>query len=489
MRTSPIALRRIDGEGTQMDGNRAADGQWHLMGAGGSGMVGLALLLESAGESVTGCDAHESEALEELARHGIEMACGHRPEHLSDCRRLVVSRAIHPRNPEVVEALRRGLTVEYRGERLAALFNRRRGIAVAGSHGKSTTAGWIGWCLREAGLEPTVYLGARLSGLGTPVLVGGGDLFVAESDESDASFELLHPWLAVVTNVDDDHLERYGSMERMVEGFRRFVDGVRPGGYALLAAEDPLLGGIRSRTRIVTYGLGTGELRAGEVRSSLEGENFRVRWRGRDLGLWQIRLHGLHNVRNALAVIGTLALLGLDVEESRRLLQAYRGVARRLEHVGEAAGRHLLDDFGHHPAEVEATLRAARKLAGGGRLLVIFQPHRYTRTRRLAEAFGPALALADQVWVMPVYAAGEEPLPGADPARIVEAVRRAGGRAELAASGEEAAAAAAGRSSAGDLILTLGAGDVYTVGPEVLRQLNGERAVGTGGGTLRRSDP
>ncbi|MDI3297713.1 MAG: UDP-N-acetylmuramate--L-alanine ligase [Bacillota bacterium] len=472
-----------------MERSRVAGGHWHLVGAGGSGMSGLALLLAAQGREVSGCDARDSPALEDLARRGLAVEPRHGAEHVRRCDRLVISRAVRRDHPEVVEGLRRGLTLEYRGERLAALFNRRRGIAVAGSHGKSTTAGWIGWALHEAGLDPVVYLGARLSDLQTPVLAGRGDLFVAESDESDASFELLRPWLAVVTNVDDDHLEHYGSMERMVEAFRRFVDGVQPGGAALLAADDPLLARFRSPTRIVTYGLGAGELRAVEVCSTPLGEGFRVRWRGRDLGSWRTRLHGLHNVSNALAVIGALTLVGLDPERVRELVAAYRGVERRLQPLGEAAGRRLFDDYGHHPAEVQAALRAARKLAGEGRLLVIFQPHRYSRTLRLAEAFGPALALADRVWVMPVYAAGEEPLEGAEPARIVEAVREAGGRAELAGGAEGAAAAAAAGSRPGDLILTLGAGDVYTVATEVLRQLNGERAVGSGGGTFRTGDP
>ncbi|MBX5464294.1 MAG: UDP-N-acetylmuramate--L-alanine ligase [Clostridia bacterium] len=469
-------------------GSRAGAG-WHLVGAGGSGMNGLALLLAARGERVSGCDLRDSPALEELAAAGLPVEARHRPEHAARAGRLVVSRAVRPDHPEVEEALRRGRTVEYRGERLAALFNpSRRGIAVAGSHGKSTTAGWIGWALLRAGLEPAVYVGARLGGLGRAALPGRGDYFVAESDESDGSFQLLHPWLAVVTNVDDDHLERYGGMGPMADAFRRFVDGVRPGGAALLAADDPLLARFRSPVRIVTYGLGAGELRAVDLRSTPRGEAFRLRWHGRDMGVWRIRLHGLHNVANALAVIGVLALVGLEPERIRRLVAGYPGVERRLQPLGTAAGRRLYDDYGHHPAEVAAVLRAARKLAGRGRLLVVFQPHRYSRTLRLAEAFGPALALADRVWVMPVYAAGEEPLEGADAGRVAEAVRAAGGRAELVAGAEEAARAAAAGSRAGDLILTLGAGDVYTVAAELRRRLIGEKAVGSGG-TLRGRDP
>ena len=442
----------------------------HFIGIGGSGMSGLAKVTLEAGYRVTGSDLKAGEALATLEALGARVYQGHEAAHLEEDTDLVVySSAVKPDNPELLEARRRGLEVISRGQFLARLMERYRGIAVAGTHGKTTTTAMIATVLKRAGLNPTVVVGGRLAGEGTNAWLGGGEFLVAEADESDGSFLYLRPEVAVVTNVDDDHLDHYGHPEALREAFRGFLGRVAPGGVGVVCADDPFLRGlVGERAAVLTYGWNReARFRAEQPELGPAGSRCRVYEGERCLGVLELTVPGRHNLTNALAAVAVARVLGLSFETAAQALAGYAGVARRFQRLGEAAGRLVVDDYAHHPTEVEATLAAARAL--GRRVVVVFQPHRYSRTRRLYREFGSALAQADLVVVTEVYAAGEAAIPGVDGGLVAEEVRRQGKapvyycpeREKLPRLLEEL-------TRPGDLVLTLGAGDIYQLGRELV---------------------
>lgn len=445
---------------------------WHFIGIGGAGMSGLAHILLNMGENVSGCDASDGPALERLRAQGAAVCVGHDPAHLRDGMRVVVSSAIRPDEPELVEARARGLTVVHRGDLLADLFRSRRGVAVCGTHGKSTTTGLVAMVLRSAGLDPTIVAGADLPDFGGNAHLGRDPWIVAEADESDGSFTKIAPTVAVVTNIDDDHLDHYGSIDRLIDAFRTFVRRVPADGCAVVCGDDPRSRALAPLVPSIVYGLREpAELTAADIDSNGWGSRFTVLRGGRVLGRAEICLPGLHNVSNALAALAAGLALGLPAEALIPGLAAFHGARRRFQVLGRVGDVTVIDDYAHHPTEIATTLRAARAVANG-RIIVLFQPHRYTRTRILAEEFGPAFADADHLLLAPIYAAGEPPLPGVDSTLIHDAVRRFGRpEVELFADREAMVRHAASLVRPGDLVMSMGAGDIRKDGERLVTLL------------------
>jgi UDP-N-acetylmuramate--alanine ligase len=453
----------------------------HFVGIGGSGMCGLAEVLHDLGCRVSGSDLAGSPSVERLRGLGVAVAEGHAADHVADADVVVVSSAIRPGNPEVAEAERRRIPVIPRGEMLAEIMRMKEGIAVAGSHGKTTTTSLVAHVLDAAGLDPTAVVGGRVRGSGgdpaagaTGARLGRGELLVAESDESDGSFLRLAPVIAVVTNVEPEHLDHWGSYEALLAGFAAFANRVPFFGVAILGLDDP---GVRQllphlTRRTVTYGFSVqADLVATEVEAHGWGMRFHVRRRGERLGDVALPLPGRHNVQNALAALAVALEAQVPFRTAADALESFRGVERRFETKGSAAGVRVVDDYGHHPSEIRATLAAARGLHSG-RLVVVFQPHRFTRTRDLFDAFADAFHDADRLIVTSIYAAGEEKIPGIESAALVETIRARGHRGvQLVADLEEVPAVLLPELRAGDLVITLGAGSVTRLGPALLRAL------------------
>ncbi len=469
----------------------------HLIGVGGAGMSGIARLLLSRGGVVSGSDARDSRVLAALRQLGATLFVGHDAEHVATvCAPLaaaaasasevtvVTSTAIRSTNPELVEAHRRGLTVLPRAAALALLMSGRQGVAVAGTHGKTTTTSMLTVALQDAGLHPSFAIGGDLSEPGSNAHAGSGDVFVAEADESDGSFLMLAPFGAIVTNVEPDHLDHYADAAAVDSAFEQFIERIDPAGFLVACLDDPgsarLLPLAASRgLRTVSYGThDRADVRIDRLRRGLAagGVTYEAVARGRRLGEVTLQVPGAHNARNSAAVLAAGLELGVTGAALRHGIAAYPGVRRRFELKGRAAGVTVIDDYGHHPTEVSATLTAARPMAGSGRLLVVFQPHRYSRTAAFAKEFGAALGLADVIVVMDVYSAGEDPLPGISGRSVADAVPPPPGRVVYEPSWARVPALLAALVKPGDLLLTMGAGDVTQVGPEVLRML-AEQAV------------
>jgi UDP-N-acetylmuramate--alanine ligase len=457
----------------------------HFVGVGGIGMSGIAELLVNLGYVVSGSDARPSQVTERLVRLGVAVSEGHRAEQVGPADVVVVSSAIRPDNPEVQEARRRHIPVIPRAEMLAELMRLRFGIAVAGAHGKTSTTSMIALVLERAGLDPTAVIGGRLSAFGSNARLGRGEYMVAEADESDGSFLRLSPSIAVITNVDREHLDHYGNYERLCEAFVEFANRVPFYGAVVACADDPELTRLvpQMTRRIVTYGLDAedAEIRGVEARLEAFGAFCRVRRRtgkagGEALGELRLRVPGRHNLLNALATVAVGLDLGLRFDTIAGALSSFAGAERRFQRLGEVAGVMVVDDYGHHPREIEVVLEAAR--AGvGRRLLVVFQPHRYTRTAQLREEFGAALAKADELVLTDVYAAGEDPIPGANVEAIVQAVRaRSAVPVHVVRPLEAIPAAVARLARAGDIVITLGAGSIGTIGEQILRELGSRDA-------------
>ncbi|MGZ4611408.1 MAG: UDP-N-acetylmuramate--L-alanine ligase, partial [Actinomycetes bacterium] len=390
---------------------------------------------------------------------------------------VVVSTAIRDTNPEVVEARALGLPVLRRAEALAAVMADRKGVAVAGTHGKTTTTSLLTVALQHCGADPSFAIGGNLSGSGVNAHNGSGDLFVAEADESDGSFLLLHPFGAIVTNVEADHLDHYGTAAAVAEAFDEFARTVDANGFLIACLDDPGAAAMARSARgdgaeVHTYGESAdADVRVERLALRGTGSAFEVVVRGRRLGPVELRIPGRHNALNASAALTAGLALGYPEGVLREGLSGFTGTRRRFELKGTAAGVRVYDDYAHHPTEVAAVLRAAREVVAGGRLVVAFQPHRYTRTAAFREEFGRALALADDVVVLEVYPAGEDPLPGASGASVAAAVPLPAQHVAYEPSWSAVAARLAALARPGDLVLTLGAGDVTMIGPEVVELL------------------
>jgi UDP-N-acetylmuramate--alanine ligase len=449
----------------------------HFTGIGGTGMSGLAEIMHQLGASVRGSDLRLTPVTERLARLGIPVFQGHAAANLPpDLSALVITSAVAQDNPELVEARRRGLPVLLRGELLAELMRPRRGVAIAGSHGKTTTSTMVASICLAAGLDPTVVIGGSVPALdGANGRLGADDLLVCESDESDGSFLWLMPRFAAITNVDREHLDHYGNFEGVRDAFVAFANRVSWEGAVAVCIDDAEAAGIlpRIRRRVVTYGRSPeARMRILRPLASTSGISFELELAGSSLGAFALPVLGEHNILNATAAVALALELGIDVEAVRSALASFRGPGRRMERKGHEAGVTVIDDYGHHPSEIRATLKALRPAAAPGRLYVIFQPHRYTRTRDLIDEFAVSFKDADVLRVVDLYAASEQPIEGVSSEALVDRIRAAGhSNVKYAGTVADAASAAVQEARPGDTILTLGAGSVTQAADLIVRGL------------------
>jgi len=445
----------------------------HFIGVGGTGMCGLAEVLLRMGYVVSGSDLTRTDVTDRLAEHGVDVRIGHSARHVKGADLVVVSTAIGRGNPEVRAARRLGLPTLRRGEMLAEVMRLHHGIAVAGSHGKTTTTSMAGHLLAEAGLDPTVVVGGRLKMIGGNARLGQGRYLVAEADESDGSFLDLSPVVAVITNIDREHLDYYQDLREIRRAFLKFMRRIPFYGLAVVCGDDPNVRGLLPgmRKRVLSYGFGPeNNLRALELEASGTGQRFAVEYQGARLGTARLGVPGRHNVLNALAAFAVGIELGVEASVCLSALGSFEGVGRRFETRGEVEGVRVVDDYGHHPTEIAAVLATARDVHPG-RLVVVFQPHRYTRTAALAREFAEVLRGADLLVLADIYAAGERPLAGVSADLILDALRvlssqevvRVKGRAD----GPDTIAALL---RPGDFVLTLGAGDVSRWGDAILER-------------------
>ena len=442
-------------------------------------MSGIAEVLLTLGYKVSGSDLKGSPVTQRLADLGAIIFEGHRAENITGAEVVVTSSAVTRDNPEVSSAHEQHIPVIPRAEMLAELMRLKYGIAVAGMHGKTTTTSMVAAVLAGGGLDPTVVVGGRVDALGSNARLGKSQYLVAEADESDRSFLKLSPILAVVTNIDREHMDCYRDMDDVDQAFVDFVDRVPFYGMVVLCNDDERLRSLLPRLarRATTYGLREdsdfrivgSEIQCGSANRHYS--HFGVEYRGKSLGDFHLQVPGTHNVLNATAAIAVGVGLDIDLERIREALESFRGVDRRFQLKGTANGISVIDDYGHHPTEIRATLAAARQ-CGFERIHVIFQPHRYTRTNDLLEQFGAAFSDADHIFVLDIYAASEPPIPGVSGERVAAAIQKLGGKdARYAASFSEAIREVAPLARSGDMILTLGAGSVSQLGPEILEEL------------------
>jgi UDP-N-acetylmuramate--alanine ligase len=452
--------------------------QIHFVGIGGVGMSGIAEILLNLGYRVTGSDQRRSEAAERLEQLGAKVYVGHDTAHIEGAHVVVYSSAVSRENVEVQVARQRGIPTIPRAEMLAELMRLKYGIAVAGTHGKTTTTSLIGVILAEGRYDPTIVVGGRVTNLGSNARLGQGEYLVAEADESDGSFLKLAPTIAVVTTIDAEHLDHYGTLEAICEAFVAFVAKVPFYGSVVLCLDQPNIQMLipRIEKRIITYGLESGaDLVARHLTLSGMTSRFEVVQRGSLLGECTLQIPGRHNVLNALAAIG----VGLDLEipfvTIQKALAGFAGVQRRFQIRGSARGVTVVDDYGHHPAEIRATLAAA-KAGFDCRVVTVFQPHRYTRTRHLRQEFLTAFNQTDVLIVMDIYPAGEAPIPGVTGEDLAEGIRAHGHRNVIYLGNDRTRVLEhlAEITRPGDLVLTLGAGDVSQLGPELLRHIDAD---------------
>jgi UDP-N-acetylmuramate--alanine ligase len=459
-------------------------GRVRFVGIGGAGMSGIARIMLARGVAVSGSDSAPSAQLDELAALGAEVAVGHTAQSLGDADTLVVSSAIRPDNPELVEAGRRGLRVLHRAAALASIMLGRRGIAVAGTHGKTTTTSMITTVLQSCGADPSYVIGGVLAGTGVGAAPGAGAAFVAEADESDGSFLMLAPDAAVVTCVEADHLDNYADLAQIEAAFLAFTRKISVGGLLVACADDPGARELARRAqagdrglRVLTYGRAAdADYQVGEVRPRGMATSLTVTGgpasRIPDVGpvRVEIAVPGVHNALNAAGAFALAVELGFRPAQVAAGLAAYGGARRRMEPKGEADGVWVVDSYAHHPTELAADLAAGRDVAMGGRVIAVFQPHLFSRTRIFAAEFGAALGAADEVLVLDVYAAREDPEPGVTGRLVADAVP--GGRAQFLPDRASVPEVVAGLAKPGDLVLTMGAGDVTALGPLIVGALH-----------------
>lgn len=451
----------------------------HFVGIGGIGMSGIAELLANLGYEVSGSDARRSEITERLAGLGVRVAIGHEAANIGNADVVVTSSAVARDNPEVSAARARHIPVIPRAEMLAEFMRLRTGIAIAGAHGKTTTTSMVALMLEKAGLDPTAVIGGRLSAFGSNARLGSSQYMVAEADESDRSFLLLSPTFAVVTNIDHEHMETYGTFEHLVDSFVEFCNKVPFYGAVIACIDDPVVAGMvpRLTRRVITYGFSEAADVRGEGATS-DGRTARCQVRtysgpGRETverGALVVGVPGRHNLLNALAATAMGRELGVPFERIASALQGFHGAERRYQIRGVVSGVTVVDDYGHHPTEIAAVLRTAREGAPA-RLVVAFQPHRYSRTRDLMAEFGPALGLADVVVLTDIYAASEAPMPGVSLETLAAAVRPHVKELKLVPSVGDVAAHVAMLAQPGDLVVTLGAGSIGHVADRLVALL------------------
>lgn len=446
----------------------------HFVGIGGIGMSGIAELLLNLGYGVSGSDLADSETTRRLAQLGARVHRGHSAQNIGDADVVVYSSAVRPDNPELLGARERGIPVIRRAEMLAELMRLKYGIAVAGAHGKTTTTSMIATVLAHAGLDPTAVVGGKLQGLGGGAKLGQGEYLVAEADESDGSFLRLSPTVAVVTNIDKEHLDHYRDLAHIQETFLEFINRIPFYGVAVLCLDDPHIPALlpRIEKRVLTYGLNPqADIQASDIRFGGTSCVFCLSLHRSRLGDVFLPLPGLHNVLNALAAAGVGLELEVPFPKIQEALKGFAGVQRRFQVKATIDDITVVDDYAHHPSEIRATLKAA-KSSWGKRLLVIFQPHRYSRTQHLYEDFLTAFHEADTLFVMDIYGAGEDPIPEVSGQALCKSIRQAGHRdVHYVGRRGDLVQEVMKRLVAGDVVLTLGAGDVWKVGEELIERL------------------
>ncbi len=454
---------------------------YHFIGVGGIGMSGLAELLVRQGHRVSGSDLAANPLTRRLEELGVRFYEGHRPEHLGDARIVVHSTAVKEGNPELAAARARGLTVLRRGQLLAHLMRGHFQIAVTGAHGKTSTTAMTAAILRAGNLDPTVVVGAQWESLGSNAVLGRGAYFVAEADESDASFAYITPQITVITNLDREHLDFYRDLDHIKETFAKYLWDLPQGARIVAWGDDPHLAPLLKSQphEVLTYSLRAeaADFWATDLESRGFGSRFRLFHRGRELGALALPLAGCHYVLNAMAACAVAHILGVELPAWRTGLAGLGQIHRRCQVKGEAGGVLVLDDYGHHPTEIATTLASLAQAFPERRLVVAFQPHRYSRTRALLPEFFPVFHRASLVFVTEIYSAGEAPLDGLSGRAVYEGIRQSGHGAVYFVEDKTAVAdSILNHLNAGDLVLTLGAGDIWKTGEELLARLNQERA-------------
>lgn len=445
----------------------------HFVGIGGIGMSAIAEILAASGKRVSGCDLKRSAASDLLASRGMAVSFGHDPAHLDGIDLVVVTAAVRGENREIDSAISRGIPVLRRSQMLGEIVNRKRGIGVAGTHGKTTTTAMIATILEEAQLDPTVLVGGMIRNYGTNAKTGAGEFVVVEADEYDRTFHQLHPEIAVVTNIEADHLEYFGSFEAIVDAFRLYLEGVRPGGTIIGCVDDPIVRQVLDALNpknvgvIIRYGLGEhADLTARGVTFEDRGASFEVP----GLGFFRLFVPGEHNIKNALGAIAVARAVGVSADQIRAALARYLGVDRRFQILGDYTGAIIVDDYAHHPTEIRATIAAARRGYPSRRIVALFQPHLYSRTRDFAKEFGEALSTADMAIVAPVYAAREKPIEGVSARMIADS---SPGVEFLDRSHAEIYNEMRRRLQPDDIFITMGAGDINEIAEMLVRGSDG----------------
>jgi UDP-N-acetylmuramate--alanine ligase len=447
----------------------------HFVGIGGIGMSGIAEVLHNLGYDVTGSDIRESDTTIRLRKLGIKIFIGHDEKNIDNAHVVVISSAVSPTNPEVVAAKDHAVPVIPRAEMLAELGRLKYGILVAGAHGKTTTTSLIATLLGEGGLDPTVVIGGKLKAIGSNAHLGKGEFLVAEADESDGSFLKLSPTIAVITNIDREHMDFFKDIETLKSAFLSFINKVPFYGVAIVCKENEHTRTIipQIKRRVLTYGLShDSDMYAKNIRYEGTKNVFEAVFKGDSLGIFTVPVPGVHNVLNSLAAILTAMELQVPLEKIRVGLGSFGGIQRRFELRGEAREIRVFDDYGHHPVEIRAVLKAARECFSDNRIVVIFQPHRFSRTRDLMDDFALSFGAADRLYILDIYAASEAPIEGITSEVLLKKTRDVGSmNADHISDRKEMVKTVLADLRPGDVLLTLGAGDVYKIGEEILKAL------------------
>lgn len=454
----------------------------HFIGIGGSGMNGIAMIMQGLGYRVTGSDLKPSTVTERLEALGITCYAGHAGENLGDAEMVVASTAIPPDNAELVEARVRGLPVIHRGDMLAWLMRRQKGIAIAGAHGKTTTTSMAALVLEKNDMDPTIVIGGELTDIGGNAKLGRGEYLVAEADESDGSFLKLDPFIQIVTNIEDDHLDYYKTVDKIVEAFQQFMAKAPEDGLAIVCLDDPklreLLEGYQRPFQTYALYQPGADYTMRNIRLSGQLSSADVFYHDQYVGTLELSVPGSHNLSNALAVVALGMFIGLPFEGIAAALRGFRGAGRRFQLTGEVNGIKIIDDYAHHPTEVKATLKAARQVRTG-RVIGVFQPHRYTRTSILGERFGEAFGDADVIIISDIYSAGEKPIEGVSARTIIDAIEKHENREVLYLPTSLDIIDYLSRDARpGDIILTMGAGDIWSTGVELVNRLKENQKIG-----------
>lgn len=454
----------------------------HFIGIGGAGMSALAYVMIKRGYHVSGSDAKPGYMATALAKEGALVFIGHAACQIERAEVVVVSTAIHPDNPELVEAQRRMVPVIHRSDVLAYLMNKHKGIAVAGAHGKTTTSSMLSCITVDAGIDPTVVVGGIVNNLGTNAVNGSSDYVVAEADESDGSFLKFHPYIAVVTNIENDHLDHYGTEENIQKAFAQFIEQIKDEGRAVLCYDNAKARHIGETTgkTVISYGIEStdADYQAKNITYGADGTHYDVVYHGETIGKGHLIVPGRHNVLNSLGAIAAARVLGIPMETILASLEKFTGAKRRFETKGKVNGVWVVDDYAHHPTEIEVTLKAARQTKPE-RLICVFQPHRYTRTKLLLEEFAVAFKDADELVITDIYAASEEPIPGINGAMLAEKIGAATGQTVQYMAGQDTIEQyLENHVQAGDMVMTIGAGDIYKMGERLVKALERRQSYG-----------